>query len=661
MEAGYFRSRPEPAPRGIVPKTGLLVALLSLWLPAAGAARTFGLEERNGVWWLTDPDGRRFLSIGVDMVNHGTAPGRWEESNPSYSALRSYPSAEEWERDTVKRLKAWGFNTIGAWGDRKLCRSARMPYTVCLHLGSSASIPWTDMWDRDLEERVMSWGREWTEGWRADEMLIGYFPDNEMSWWDETVFAFHLAQSWREKIAAEGGEAWKENHAKLRLFRLFEREYASSLDRLKEDWEIPEYSERTEKGEDGKDFTKRVPQRIESFGDLRGPVALKRRLGRCPRVVGLFMAELYDRYGELMHRAIKGADPDHLLLGERYYGYYAADQVREAGKWTDVVSTNRNAWSLDGWISPNHIDALTALSGRPAIVGEYYFCAMENRSGNRNSSANFATVGTQEERERGYAAQARQMAGMAGMVGWHWFQYFDEPTHGRGDGEDYNMGLVDIRNEPYAGMVRTSIEINRAAMDLHARARVLPVRGEGQPPAFAAPGADPPVLDGDLRDWDKPAAWMPGAGGRPHGVPFGDFFASRSPGLLNLAIAYQEPYRDRSTAQEFRPEAAGASAECERLTVAWARADGSNRGTVEWTRCPGSDGWSLKGAPKGVEPRWSRAGHHLEISLPVEAGSEMKLAILLRSWGDSQLIYWSAYPLHENADPATWGILNTAE
>ena len=36
------------------------------------------------------------------------------------------------------------------------------------------------------------------------------------------------------------------------------------------------------------------------------------------------------------------------------------------------------------------------------------------------------------------------------VVGADWFQYYDEPPHGRKlDGEDYNFGLVDIHDTPY--------------------------------------------------------------------------------------------------------------------------------------------------------------------------------------------------------------------
>ncbi len=35
------------------------------------------------------------------------------------------------------------------------------------------------------------------------------------------------------------------------------------------------------------------------------------------------------------------------------------------------------------------------------------------------------------------------------VIGADWFQYYDEPKYGRNDGENYNMGLVDIYDQPY--------------------------------------------------------------------------------------------------------------------------------------------------------------------------------------------------------------------
>ena len=42
------------------------------------------------------------------------------------------------------------------------------------------------------------------------------------------------------------------------------------------------------------------------------------------------------------------------------------------------------------------------------------------------------------------------------LVGAHWFQYLDEPTTGRFDGENYQVGFVDICDRPYPEMVAAS-------------------------------------------------------------------------------------------------------------------------------------------------------------------------------------------------------------
>ena len=306
-------SRPDPTP-------GVLLALLLLVPGSALAAPGFfTVEQRDGIWWLIDPDGKPFLSRGVCMVNRGTRPSRWRKENPSYSALRSYPSARAWEDDTLARLGRWGFNTLGAWSDERLCARGEMPFTICLHLGASAAIPWVDMWDPALEESVRRMARRMTARWRESRMLIGYFPDNEMSWWDTNIFDYHLGLPWRGKIDTGKVEAWKENATKLKLVGMFRETYGGDFGRFLAEWEIPEFRVWTEKDEAGEEVKRRERQRVRSFDDLKGPVHLRRRLGRRPKVIDAFMEALYDRYGELMRRAISAADENHLLLGERFH------------------------------------------------------------------------------------------------------------------------------------------------------------------------------------------------------------------------------------------------------------------------------------------------------------------------------------------------------
>ena len=43
---------------------------------------------------------------------------------------------------------------------------------------------------------------------------------------------------------------------------------------------------------------------------------------------------------------------------------------------------------------------------------------------------------------------------MPELVGTHYFQWADQPSTGRFDGENYNIGLVDVTDRPYPDLVR---------------------------------------------------------------------------------------------------------------------------------------------------------------------------------------------------------------
>ena len=38
-------------------------------------------------------------------------------------------------------------------------------------------------------------------------------------------------------------------------------------------------------------------------------------------------------------------------------------------------------------------------------------------------------------------------------MGTHWFQYKDQATTGRGDGENYQIGFIDICDTPYPEII----------------------------------------------------------------------------------------------------------------------------------------------------------------------------------------------------------------
>ena len=81
----------------------------------------------------------------------------------------------------------------------------------------------------------------------------------------------------------------------------------------------------------------------------------------------------------------------------------------------------------------------------PIILAEFHFGTMD--VGLLAPGLHSAT--TQNQRARVYAQYMRTALRLPNIIGAHWFQYRDQATTGRGDGENYQIGLVDHCDTPY--------------------------------------------------------------------------------------------------------------------------------------------------------------------------------------------------------------------
>jgi hypothetical protein len=133
-----------------------------------------------------------------------------------------------------------------------------------------------------------------------------------------------------------------------------------------------------------------------------------------------------EQYYRLASRAIREADPDALIFGDRQQIYYDPDAIRHMASYVDVVATNYDVDVPDGSIARYFFAGLLQLTHKPVLISEWFFAAQENRSGNHNQG-HLMTVQTQAERARGAAAAAQEFAKLPQLVGLHWFQYYDHP------------------------------------------------------------------------------------------------------------------------------------------------------------------------------------------------------------------------------------------
>jgi hypothetical protein len=72
-----------------------------------------------------------------------------------------------------------------------------------------------------------------------------------------------------------------------------------------------------------------------------------------------------------------------------------------------------------------------------------------------------------EERAVAYRYYVENAAAQPALIGAHWFQWIDQPSTGRFDGENYNIGLVDVTDLPYPDMIKATRETFNRLMNIH--------------------------------------------------------------------------------------------------------------------------------------------------------------------------------------------------
>lgn len=493
----------------MVPAVLMLLVAGGEFAVAAEMSLPFSIRRQGEDYWLVKPNGDRFFSLGVCCVNPGTSTNLWNPANPGYAAWQHYDGSNSWAAATVQRLKAWSFTTIGGWSDFQTlgaCRGNDLAFAPVLHMGATAGLPWWDLWDPRLVSRMDEAARESILPLRDDPRVMGYYTDNEIGWWNAILFEMTLQQ------APASGQ-------RQRLLQLLRQTYNNDWTALIQDFEAAPL--------------------VESWEQLeRHGILYLRAGGKGIQVVRKFVGILAERYYALAHDAVRKYHPRALILGDRYPTCYYPEVVRACAPFVDAVSCNLNPVWNDGTFPRFQLETLHTLSGRPVIIGEFYMAARENRSGNRNTHGKFPVVATQKERATGFRNTVSALLGMPQVIGADWFQYHDEPTHGRFDGENFNFGLVDIYNRPYEALTSAA-----AALDLtgvkggpsHSR----PHAGQGVPRAPRRPFA---AFERGraLQHWDRERGYVRPLS--PH--PLADLYLCWDDKAIYLGLCAQDIVED---------------------------------------------------------------------------------------------------------------------
>lgn len=402
----------------------------------AEATGFFHLENINGTWWFIDPAGYAFLSKGVNHVNFdGDYSPSLGYSPYNRAVSKKYGNAKAWADASVKKLRSFGFNTIGAWSSSETF-SIGMPYTIILDLASQAGSEWlsgrvTDLFSEVFERVVDEVTKRECLPRKDNPFLLGYFTDNELRWGPDWRSPKHLFDDYLSLPPEAPG--------KQALIKYLKGKY-TNVSALNREWGT----------------------KFNSFDEIlnvyqlpsSGPIDSD-RLG--------FLEVVARRYFQVCHDAIRKYDQNHLILGCRFAFKPADEVLRACVGYVDVISINNYNMEppLEDFRRVNEI------TGLPVMLTEFSFKAMD--SGLPNTRGAGSPLRTQGERADQLESYTRKLISEPYIVGYHWFQYFDQPAEGRFDGENSNFGLVNIEDEPWTILVERATAVNLQAEFLHAK------------------------------------------------------------------------------------------------------------------------------------------------------------------------------------------------
>jgi hypothetical protein len=198
---------------------------------------------------------------------------------------------------------------------------------------------------------------------------------------------------------------------------------------------------------------------------LAGPASPMRKAlqdylkaGDTPERRKAFITDAYTKFIEVVSAAVKRHDPNHLNLGLRF-GSSAPPEIVKPSKIFDVYSLNSYAYA----VNQREIDKVRDLIDRPMLIGEFHF-----GTPGRGMTPGLRQVANQEERGVAYRYYVENAMADPNIVGAHWFEWIDEPSTGRFDGENYAIGLIDVTDRPYVELIEAAKTTHRRLAEVHA-------------------------------------------------------------------------------------------------------------------------------------------------------------------------------------------------
>ncbi|NQV32068.1 MAG: beta-agarase [Phycisphaeraceae bacterium] len=426
--------------------------------PPLEATGFFRVQKVAGQWWLVDPEGRLFWSHGVDCVSPGTstpisdrehyfeslpdpsttlgrfygqgswAPHGYYKDHTPYrtfdfgraNLLRKYGT--DWGKTftelTHRRLRSWGLNTIANWSDWGMRAARTTPYVGTMNVKALPIQGSTGYWGRfpdpfdpDFRSAIRRAVTSEKKRGIGDPWCLGYFVDNELAWGDVPSLALAALKSPADQKAKQIFVS--DLTARYETIETLNAQWATSHT----SWQA--LLEATD-----------PPDPNGAGPDLRA-----------------FYARIAEQYFSVIREEFKRQAPHQLYLGCRF-AWVNDVAAQAAARACDVITYNRYEDSVAEFTLPQDLD-------RPVLIGEFHFGALDRGL----FHTGLVATKDQDDRAAHYKAYVQGALRNPAIVGTHWFQYRDQATTGRGDGENYQIGFLDICDTPYPELRKACREV----------------------------------------------------------------------------------------------------------------------------------------------------------------------------------------------------------
>ncbi len=422
----------------------------------------WGTVKYKGKWFLATPEGNLFWSMGMNSIQLSEDPtgisfreDHFEKLPPNegetakfytqkrfprfgfykgkgdnrsenilqfyfhlYNMSKKYGDdyAMEYLDRSQSRLRSWGFNTNGNWVDARILeRKNHLPYISAVVpqkfykvIEGCKQIHWQkfpDVFDPAFKTGFVEALRNWQKNTVNDEMCIGYFIDNELSWGKTDTF---LAEGTLRSPATQP--------AKIAMTEYYKEKYKGDIAELNKVW-----------GTDYADF--------EAF-------LANTEMPADPKKAEADLVEFNDKIVHLYFKTCKKIVNEE-APGKLYFGCRFNDRneraIGIAAQYLDGCSFNLYRTEVSAWRLPGDADM-------PVIIGEWHFGTAVNGPGHPGLRA----AATQADRARAIDRYLRTALWNPQIVGAHYFKFTDQMATGRpADDENIQCGFLDVTDTPY--------------------------------------------------------------------------------------------------------------------------------------------------------------------------------------------------------------------